>query len=343
MKRRIFIYCALFAFTCVGALGQSKETPKGSILDRIQVNGFATMGYEHNFVEDHNGGSFYLRLAELVLKGDITDKWRFGVTTQLNSPMALKDLYMCYSFSDKLNVKIGQFKTPFTLENQIAPFLSNFAQGASSSAIYFNGIGIDPLCFGTSGRDIGLEVNGKLLDGRLAYRAMLMNGQSINNRVTEGPRMHSMSLGYTFSKAFDVYTSYIYGKRVAQGAALGVEQGETYSRFRYSIAARENVKHARLMQEFIFSKDKNTSGFGGYTSGVVSIAPGIEAVAAWDGFMPDFDLDILHSTLTFGGQYWFGGRCRLQLQYHFSNVYKDGSHVDGTARHGFITQAQFVF
>lgn len=343
MKKRHFMLLALISFFSIGALAQQKKSTE-SILDHLSFKGYGILGYEQVHSKGHDMGTFHIRLAEVLVDGKITDKWKFGITSQINNPVALKDLYMSYTISDALCIKVGQFKTPFTLENQIAPFLSNLAQGASYSAIYFNGINLDPLFFGCAGRDIGIELNGKLGADHLRYRLMLMNGQGINSRITTFPRTLAASLDYRLSEHLDIYGSLMHGRRISQGDAYGISQGEEYDRTRASLAIRGEYKPVRFMGEWITGRDHKTTGMGYYLTSAVTVAPGVEIVGALDGYTTDMDAEDLHGSLYLGVQYWFFRKCRVQLQYRLSGDFTDyTSYVDGSGRHGLLAQAQFVF
>lgn len=343
MKTRQFILMALISFICIGAAAQQGETSK-SILDRITVKGFGMLGYDHVISKHHDMGTFHVRLAEVMVNGKITDKWSFGITSQINTPMQLKDLYMSYSASEYFNFRVGQFKTPFTLENQVAPFLSNLVQGASYSAIYFNGINIDPLFFGCAGRDIGIEMNGKFFVDNLTYRLMLMNGQGINNRITTHPRTVAASLNYRLNDKLDIYGSVMQGRRTSQGEAFGIKVGEEYDRSRASIAVRGEYHPVRFMGEWIVGKDHKTTGLGYYLTTAVTVAPKVEVIGALDGYTRDTEAKDLRGSFYLGVQYWFYGKCRLQMQYRLTSTFTGyTSHVTDSNEHGLLAQAQFVF
>lgn len=343
MKPKHLIFVALASLFCFNAVAQQNETSK-SILDRITIKGFGTLGYDRVHSESKNLSTFHIRLAEIIVNGQITDKWAFGITSQINNPVTLKDLYVSYAASEYFNFKIGQFKTPFTLENQIPPFLSNLVQGASYSATCFNGINLDPLFFGCAGRDMGIEMNGKFFIDNLRYRLMFMNGQGINNRISTHPRTVAGSLNYRFDDNLDVYASLMHGRRISQGEAFDIKSGEEYDRTRASIALRGEYNPVRFMGECIMGKDHNTTGFGYYLTAAVNVAPKVEVIGALDGYARDTAGKDLRGSFYLGMQYWFYQKCRLQLQYRLTSDFTDyTSHVSGSNEHGILAQAQFVF
>lgn len=343
MKTRHFLLVALASVLCFSAMAQQGETSK-SFLDRITVRGFGMLGYDRTYSESKDFGTFHVRLSEIMINGKITDKWAFGITSQINNPVMLKDLYMTYAASEYFNFKVGQFKTPFTLENQVAPFLSNLVQGASYSAIYFNGINLDPLFFGCAGRDIGVEMNGKFFIDNLRYRLMFMNGQGINNRISTHPRTVAASLNYRFNDNFDIYGSFMQGRRVSQGEAFGIKSGEEYDRTRASLALRGEYNPIRFLGEWIMGKDHNTTGMGYYLTTAVTVAPKVEVIGALDGYTRSTEVEDLRGSFYLGVQYWFYGKCRLQLQYRLTSDFTGyTTHVPDSNEHSLLAQAQFVF
>lgn len=131
---------------------------KESFANRITIKGYGQIYSEGGYYDnDQKHNTYGINKIELLGLGRITDQWSMGITVQFNKPVMLKDLYMQYAFMPELKVKIGQFKTPFGHENQIAPFLNPLAIGGSMPTVYFAGVGMDPLYYGTAGRDMGLS------------------------------------------------------------------------------------------------------------------------------------------------------------------------------------------
>ncbi|MDO4771487.1 porin [Porphyromonas sp.] len=341
MKTRIYAFLALASILCFGANAQQQESAK-SMLDRITVRGFGMLGYDHHFTDGNDMGGFHIRLSEIIVDGRITDRWSFGITSQFNNPVILKDLYMEYKISNALRIKLGQFKTPYSLENQIAPFLSNLIPGASHSGIFFNGIGIDPRCYGIAGRDIGLEFKGDIVDNKLSYRIMLMNGQGMNAKIDTRPTTHAASLKIHLNDNLFLYGSYMTGTRLAQSDAFSLKAGEKYHRTRTGLALSGEYKDLRFVGEWLWGKDEDMKSTGFYLTGAYQVAPKVELIAAYDGLTLDTSDFELQNAFTLGAQYWFYGRCRAQVQYRFiDNPIAFGKGVSSV--HAIMTQLQFVF
>ena len=91
------------------------------------------------------------------------------------------EAYTEYHFLPELSVRLGQFKTAFTLENQLSPSTVELINIYSQATSYLAGYNSsDPLYGSNSGRDLGILFYGDLFHGLLNYNFAVMNGQGIN-------------------------------------------------------------------------------------------------------------------------------------------------------------------
>ena len=93
---------------------------------RLEIHGYGQVYYDALLGPGKN--SFGVNKSELMGTMRITDRWSAAVLFQLNSPAILKELNMSYRFAPELSLRVGQMKTPFGLENQLAPFLNRDTQ-----------------------------------------------------------------------------------------------------------------------------------------------------------------------------------------------------------------------
>ena len=225
MKRITLLITALLLVA--GTASAQKE----SFANRITIKGYGQIYSEGGYYDnDQKHNTYGINKIELLGLGRITDKWSMGITVQFNKPVMLKDLYMQYAFMPELKVKIGQFKTPFGHENQIAPFLNPLAIGGSMPTVYFAGVGIDPLYYGTAGRDMGIELSGDLFKNIVSYKVVAMNGQGMNATDLNLGKLLGGSLYIRPIEGLSLHTSYLGGKQVAMGTAKGIQAGESYMR-----------------------------------------------------------------------------------------------------------------
>ena len=195
MKRVMTL--ALFAMALAWN-AHAQETGKKATIEvpqwikNIKVSGYGQLQYQ---AEDKEGGKhneFNLRLMRLIMDGKIGDfDWRAQVQGTSNAgpgnpSVMLVDLFAEWNKYKEFRVKAGQFKRAFTFENPTHPI----TQGWYSYAMVINnlvsfGAGDRTGEKGSSGRDIGVQVQGDLLpnsDGRrlLHYQVGVYNGEGTN-------------------------------------------------------------------------------------------------------------------------------------------------------------------
>lgn len=337
MKRITLLITALLLVA--GTASAQKE----SFANRITIKGYGQVYAEGGYYDnDQKLGTFGINKIEILGLGRITDQWSMGVTVQFNKPVMLKDLYMQYAFMPELKVKVGQFKTPFGHENQIAPFLNSLAIGGSMPTVYFAGVGMDPLYYGTAGRDMGIELSGDLFKNIVSYKFVTMNGQGMNATDLNLGKLHGGSLYIRPIEGLSLHTSYLGGKQVAMGAAKGIQAGESYMRHRVSAGVIANYQPISLSTEYMYGRDKDVKSMGAYLTAAIHLPKRYDLVVSGDYLQPDMDQSGKLYTATLGVDKWFYGNCRVQLQYRYTHP-TDQVMLPVAKGHTLRTQFQFAF
>ena len=327
---------------------------------RLELTGFAQMGYSATFTpKQATNNSFYLGKTELMLQGKITSKWDMGAIVQLNSPVMLKELFTRYEFMPELKLRIGQIKTPFGLENQIAPCLNDLIIGGSKPTLFFAGIAGDPRYMGTTGRDIGLELSGDLWNKKLSYNVAIMNGNGINRLSGINPKMYGAALHIRPLNNLQVTSSYLGGKMVS------MNDHTLYFRQRASIGAQWKSKMVSLLTEYMYGKCDYTKentisrnnptavepsqkitehSHGAYVTATFHLPKRFDLVLSCDYLNRNTSLNNALYTTTIGVQQWFWGLCRWQLeyQYHHLNGNMPFLYIKAPG-HKLAAQIQFAF
>lgn len=249
---------------------------------------------------------------------------------------------MQYAFMPELKVKIGQFKTPFGHENQIAPFLNSLAIGGSMPTTYFAGVGMDPLYYGTAGRDMGIELSGDLFKNIVSYKVVAMNGQGMNATDLNLGKLLGGSLYIRPIEGLSLHTSYLGGKQVAMGAAKGIQAGESYMRHRVSAGVIANYQPISLSTEYMYGRDKDVKSMGAYLTAAIHLPKRYDLVVSGDYLQPDMDQSGKLYTATLGVDKWFYGNCRVQLQYRYTHPTEQVM-LPVAKGHTLRTQFQFAF
>lgn len=152
-----------------------KET-KLTLGGLIQAQGEFGDAGDSRFPKDNR---FLLRRARLNAQGSFAEGFDFrveldlgGTGTALRAQMT--DGYALWSRHPGLNVRAGQFKTPFGYEQLVGdPVLLTIERSLANDRL-------------TLGRQVGVQVSGNLWQKRLSYAAGLFNGNGVNNGANDG-------------------------------------------------------------------------------------------------------------------------------------------------------------
>ncbi len=172
---------------------EHKGERKFQISDYIKIGGYINTQYSYTNQEDNVGNvtetsAFQIRRARLDVKGDISPMIDFRLMADFANSPKLVDAYVRLKFCKYLNVQVGQFKLPFTLENPYSPLDLEFADNAqiiSALSGYSDVTGVSSYA---TGREIGVQLYGTLAEYErngnkfpiLKYNIGVFGGSGIN-------------------------------------------------------------------------------------------------------------------------------------------------------------------
>ena len=335
--KKITVLAAL-AMLCVSASAQEKlKNALEYVTDHFTLNGYAQVGWEYASESDPNN-SFAVNRIILYSDYRINDRWDAFIMADFKS-FTLHELWLNYKVAPWMKIKLGQFKTPFTIENPISPSVMEMITQMSLAGSYMVG-GASPLMMpGGAGRDIGLTVYGDM--GRWAtYDLAVMNGAGRNKLDDNSWKDFVGRLTFHPLQCLDVSGSVILGKgdmksMAASGSDYDQMDGD-YTRNRYAAGFRLKTSPINLRAEWMWGKDHDMNTNGGYATAQVNNigVKNLNFVASVDHLRID-ETDT--NRYQAGLQYWFYKKCRIQAAY----VYTD---MDGAAHeHGVLTQLQVAF
>ncbi|MCM1300486.1 MAG: OprO/OprP family phosphate-selective porin [Alistipes senegalensis] len=215
MKTRLLLPCALCALLAAQAQPPTSETSQSfaaatastdaSAIDELstrldalekktttwdkvrsylpQISGYIQLRYQW---DDAEQSSFDVRRARFSLKGDIGSKLDYRLQVEFASKVQIVDAYVQYKPFRQFNVKAGQYKIPFTIENtDYAPLKFEFIDYpmALRKLMGFSEV-IGGETLSATGRDMGLSFYGGF--GRrsgydlVSYDFGIFNGSGIN-------------------------------------------------------------------------------------------------------------------------------------------------------------------
>lgn len=148
------------------------------------VSGFISSQYSYSPSETN---TFFIRNARLDLKGCVTDHLEFKLQSEFaGGSVRVLDALMKCKFNKYINIEIGQFKTPFTLESQYHLLKK---EGIDYAQVISRLSGYSDILPGnrTNGRDIGVMLYGGFFGMEedymlLNYNVGVFNGCGINRK-----------------------------------------------------------------------------------------------------------------------------------------------------------------
>jgi len=158
---------------------RSGEAPADRILSRLpRISGYLQLGYEWS----DDASTFFVKRARVNFQGDISPKIDYRLQLEFASPKIV-DIYLRYKPLEALNVQVGQFKVPFSIENtHYVPLKYEFIEYSMAVCRL---MGFTDVCgVNATGRDLGAQLYGGLIgrDGYsiLNYNVGVFNGEGIN-------------------------------------------------------------------------------------------------------------------------------------------------------------------
>ncbi len=347
------------------ALYKSKSAPSkqedkdfaywaGTVASRIKVTGYAQGGYDAEFVE--NGpttNTFSLKRVILMVGANITPKFYAYFMHEFKGG-AVQEYYLEYRPVKALNIRIGQWKKNFTMENMLSnTILESF--GMSQGVYWLNGS--DPLMDNACGRDLGIQLSGTFAKDQLRYVLQVVNGGKINTtdknnqKNVIGKFEYSPDAHWTIGVSGQKGYGYAYAK---SDYNPDIKQGETYVQDRYAVSAMWKSKSTgtdyykdrcvTARAEFLGGRDGNAHSVGGYTAWTIPTYKELDIVAEADYFNYNTDLGLKKTQLMVGAQYWMFKKCRLRAEYMYSLKSDAMKVLDGGGNsHQLMVQAQVAF
>lgn len=353
-----FIFTLLAVLLSNAAFAQNQETPNEVKLTtdksnphpvniafgqtKLSLFGYAQSTYavENKNHETTNG--FEVQRIILMSQLDINKRLGFFIMYDFNSAK-LHEYWAKYTFAPGLEIRIGQMKQPFTLENLMPPTLLSVVR-MNQSVAYLAGIAGDP-CFGNwVGRDAGIMLTGFLLphNGRhlLQYNLGVFNGAGMNQKENNSQKDVIGMLNYMPTKDITLSSSFILGT----GHALvdspygAFKAGDNYKRNRWSAGVEAKTKPAYLRGEWLQGNDGGIHSRGGYADAEIHVAKKLDIIADYNYLQKNNDIKASTThTYTGGLQYWLYKQCRIQTEFSYAKQ------VDGPASRLWITQFQVAF
>ena len=305
----------------------------GAVGSRLKVTGYAQAGYNATLNEKvNNTNSFEMRRVILMVGANITPNF-FAFFMHDFKSGSMQEYYMEYRMNKAFNVRLGQSKKEFSMENPMSPTVLESIGPMSQGVFWLNGY--DPLISNGSGRDMGLLIYGDVLGGRLRYAAEVLNGGQINTSDKNNqknfvgkleykflPNLRigvSGEIGHGYSVAYSPYNPDLYDNVAKQGQTYRQNRWAFSGEWKSEKTGTDYYKNrcASVRGEVLGGMDGNVHSFGGYVSAAIPVYKQLDVVAMVDNYNYNTKKNYLQTNLMAGLQVWLHTKCRLQLQYTY--------------------------
>lgn len=333
----LFSFVLLLAFA-LSSFAQGCDEPAGDEGEddslKPKIIGFAQPQYEYHLTKDEdrnidNHNTFKFKRARLGITGKIPYDFAYYAVMEFSPFVSttgnpyLLDVFISYRRFKWANMSVGSFKQPFGLEvNTACSGLHTIERSAVSDQL------VAPQ------RDMGIMIFGGTKEDFIQYKIALMNGTGLgvkdnNNkkdiigRVVFNP-LDFLSVGGSFRYGYPT-------KDTLTRTSVGVDLEIRYANF-------------RLQTEYIYDEgDYNRAAGGGcgadplvlgekrsgfYAQAMYRTFFNLEPVIKYEFFDTGDTEEYQLTTLTFGLNYFFNDRIRLQANYRYNAEFNASSNAE---------------
>ena len=280
------------------------------------------------------------RTMFLSMSGELVPNLKYLIFADFVNPM-LYEYYMEWTPSTSFNIRGGQMKTPLSIENQFsASALDAILNTRSISSL--TGMAADVLTprrtNSSGGRDIGVRVAGKLCNDFFDYAVGLYQGAGLNTSENNNSKDFAGSLYIQPFKGFRVGGSAYFGE--ANYSTDNIEPILSHVRNRWVLSTEYDSNRFYARAEWLHGNDGGIKREGLYGTATWYFTNKLHALAKVDYYNQDKEINSEVVDYTVGLTYWFYKRCRLQLNYTYSDF---NSNWDANNSNVVLGQLQVVF
>jgi hypothetical protein len=255
-----------------------------NIIARLpKISGILNMRYQYSDANE-SSNSFDIRRARLDFRGNISSSLEYRVHLEFARNPRILDAFVNWKAANAFNIKAGEFKIPFSLEN---PYSAQGLEMVDNSMVITGLSGYEDVSgISANGRDIGVNLHGKFLPqegySSFEYSVGLFNGNGVN--VSDNNKSKDFS-GTFFAnplKEITLSLSHYNGSTGAQGAAI--------QRVRTGGGARYDNNKLLVRGEYIYGKTGDMESEGYYIVAGYFVHPKVQTLAKYDYFQRDISV-----------------------------------------------------
>ena len=216
IKHLLLVLVAACMTTAVEAQ-TTGEKVKSFADEHLKLSGYLQGGYSWNENSDPSN-TFYLHRARVSLTGDAAkEKIDYRLQVDMAGSPKICDLYFRYKPLKGLNIQLGQFKIPFSYENEnCGPTTVEFIDYSYITTYLVRNNATYDGVSGAGGRDIGFQLYGSFIEREgysiINYNIGVFNGSGINVKDNNSSKDFIARLIVKPFKGFAVTGSYMYAE-----------------------------------------------------------------------------------------------------------------------------------
>lgn len=290
----------------------------------LNFNGYALLLYKYsdasNVKHDLNP-----RLVFVSMSGKLNNNIGYSVLFDFANPL-VHELYGVWSPSDAFNLKLGQMKVPFTMENQFSlTQLETVYNTRSVSSLASMTDDVMKLQNGRNngGRDIGINASGSLIKMKGGYNLLeygigVFQGSGISSPEKDNKKDFSAQAILQPIKGLRMGGSVYFGSATY---TLSPEVAvATHTRDRWALSAEYKCDRFYARTEWLHGNDGGIKKEGLYGTALYYVVPKkVNLMGKVDYFNKDKKTDTEVMDYTIGANYYFYKQCRIQLNYTYSD------------------------
>lgn len=292
----------------------------------LNFGGYALLMYKYSDVSNVKH-DLNPRLVFVSMNGKLNKNIGYTVLFDLANPL-LHELYGIWAPSDAFNLKLGQMKVPFTLENQFSlTQLETVYNTRSVSSLASMADDVMKLQNGRNngGRDVGINASGTFIKMKgynlIEYGIGLFQGSGISSSEKDNKKDFSAQVMLQPIKGLRLGGSVYFGS--ATYLMTGGLEAQTHTRDRWALSAEYRGNRFYARSEWLHGNDGGIKREGLYGTALYNIIPKrVNLVGKVDYFNKNKDNNAEVMDYTIAANYYFYEQCRIQLNYTYSDYSK---------------------
>ena len=289
----------------------------------MQFGGYGLLLYKYSDVNKVKH-DLSTRVVFLHMQGQIFKDFKYFAMMEFVNP-SLTQYYVDWTPSGSFNLRVGQMKTPFSLENQFSlTALESITNTRSVSALA--GMGDDVLKLqnnkNNAGRDMGIKISGNLINKGthhlLEYGLGIYQGTGLVTSETNNSKDFTANIMLQPVKGFRIGGGGYFGE--ATYIKAGDSERNDHVRNRWIVSSDYKNDRLYARAEWIKANDGGIAKEGIHGVGLWYFIPEkLNAFAKIDYLNQNKEINNEVMDYTLGINYYFYKSCRFQLNYTYSD------------------------